>query len=125
MSNLIRSCKAVMTAPYSPPLAQPSAATAPTEMDHMSVDPVGPGVSQALASSASSVVLIVSIRRGHRHPRTPDTPSASTNDASESQQDKDIDVFSDVYVRPGDELAKFLHARIMEKRQLVLSKSAS
>ncbi|KAB2630723.1 hypothetical protein D8674_008242 [Pyrus ussuriensis x Pyrus communis] len=36
-----------------------------------------------------------------------------------------IDVFSDIYLRPGDELAKCLHATMMEKRQLVLQESTS
>ncbi|TQE09739.1 hypothetical protein C1H46_004696 [Malus baccata] len=36
----------------------------------------------------------------------------------------EIDVFSDVYVRPGDELAESFHATMMEKRQLVLQESA-
>ncbi|CAN6726628.1 unnamed protein product [Malus baccata var. baccata] len=83
MSNLIRSCKVVTTAPRSPPPAHLSAATASTQMDHLSV---GPEVSQALVSSASSVALLVSARRGHRRPRTPDMPSTSTTDASGSQK---------------------------------------
>ncbi|TQD73166.1 hypothetical protein C1H46_041295 [Malus baccata] len=52
-------------------------------MDHLSV---GPEVSQALVSSASSVALLVSTRCGHRRPRTPDMPSTSTTDASGSQK---------------------------------------
>ncbi|KAB2612428.1 hypothetical protein D8674_034744 [Pyrus ussuriensis x Pyrus communis] len=43
MSSLIRSRKAVTTAPRSIPLAHPSAVTTPAKMDHMLVDPVGPG----------------------------------------------------------------------------------
>ncbi|KAB2615053.1 hypothetical protein D8674_021641 [Pyrus ussuriensis x Pyrus communis] len=31
-----------------------------------------------------------------------------------------IDIFADVYVRPGDKLAESFHATMMEKRQLVL-----
>ncbi|KAB2596024.1 hypothetical protein D8674_031474 [Pyrus ussuriensis x Pyrus communis] len=60
MSNLIRSRKAVMTTPRSPPSAP--------------------------ASSASSEALPVSARLGHHCPRKPDTPSASTTNASRSQQ---------------------------------------
>ncbi|XP_028945435.1 uncharacterized protein LOC126592682 [Malus sylvestris] len=37
----------------------------------------------------------------------------------------EIDVFSEVYVRPGDELAEFLHATMMEKRQFVLQEAVS
>ncbi|KAM1714170.1 hypothetical protein ACFX12_024817 [Malus domestica] len=37
----------------------------------------------------------------------------------------EIDVFADVYVRPGNELAKSLHAVMMEKRQLVLQEFTS
>ncbi|KAM1624219.1 hypothetical protein ACFX2K_022426 [Malus domestica] len=37
----------------------------------------------------------------------------------------EIDVFSDVYVQPGDELPESFHATMMEKRQLVLQESAS
>ncbi|KAB2595394.1 hypothetical protein D8674_030844 [Pyrus ussuriensis x Pyrus communis] len=88
MSNLIRSRKAVMTAPRSIPPPPPSAATALAEMDHSPVDLVGPGVSQAPMSSASSVVLPVSAKRGHRRPCTPNTTSASTTNASGSQQGK-------------------------------------
>ncbi|XP_050136122.1 uncharacterized protein LOC126611819 [Malus sylvestris] len=35
----------------------------------------------------------------------------------------EIDVFRNVYVRPGDELAESFHATMMEKRQLVLQES--
>ncbi|XP_050133088.1 uncharacterized protein LOC126609129 [Malus sylvestris] len=37
----------------------------------------------------------------------------------------DIDVFSDVYVQPGDELTEPLHATMMKKTQLVLQESIS
>ncbi|KAB2630696.1 hypothetical protein D8674_008215 [Pyrus ussuriensis x Pyrus communis] len=37
----------------------------------------------------------------------------------------EIDVFADVYVRPGNELIKSLHATMVEKSQLVLQESAS
>ncbi|CAL2255585.1 unnamed protein product [Prunus armeniaca] len=60
ISNLIRSHKAVTTAQMSPPPTQPSAATAPAQMDHMLVGPQG---SPALESSASSVAQPVSARR--------------------------------------------------------------
>ncbi|TQD89927.1 hypothetical protein C1H46_024482 [Malus baccata] len=71
MSNPIRSHNVVTTAPHSPPPAHLSAATAPAQMDHL---PVDLGVSQALASSASSVALPVSTRHDHCRPHTPDTP---------------------------------------------------
>ncbi|KAB2630866.1 hypothetical protein D8674_008385 [Pyrus ussuriensis x Pyrus communis] len=66
MSQLIRSSKVMTTAPHSIP----------------------PPPTSAPASSASSVVLSVSAMCGHRRPRTPDTTSASTSDASRSQQAK-------------------------------------
>ncbi|KAB2631175.1 hypothetical protein D8674_008694 [Pyrus ussuriensis x Pyrus communis] len=94
MSHLIKSHKAVMTAPCSIPLPPTSAATTPTEMDPKPVnlvdpvDSVGPQVSQAPASSTSSVVLLVSAKRTHRHPHTPNTTSASTIDALGSQPGK-------------------------------------
>ncbi|CAL9012899.1 unnamed protein product, partial [Prunus brigantina] len=37
----------------------------------------------------------------------------------------EIDVFGDVYVRPGNELAESLHTTMMESSQLVLQESAS
>ncbi|TQD99671.1 hypothetical protein C1H46_014729 [Malus baccata] len=52
--------------------------------------PVCPGVSQVPTSSASSVVLPVSARHGHRRPRTPDTLSTSITDVSKSHQGKDF-----------------------------------
>lgn len=68
MSNLIRSRKAVTTAQISPHPAQPLAAIAPAQMDHL---PVGLGVSHASASLASSVAQPVSTRRCHRTPPPP------------------------------------------------------
>ncbi|KAB2623364.1 hypothetical protein D8674_040293 [Pyrus ussuriensis x Pyrus communis] len=85
MSNLIRSRKAVTTAPRSSHPTHLLAAIAPAQMNHLLV---GPGVSQAPASSASSVALLVSNRRGHCRPRTLDTPSTSNTDLSGSHQDK-------------------------------------
>ncbi|RXH83673.1 hypothetical protein DVH24_005926 [Malus domestica] len=76
------------TAPCSIPPPPTSAAITPTEMDPRPVDPVGPRVSHAPMSSASSVALSVSARCGHRRPRTPDMTSISTTDASRSQQGK-------------------------------------
>ncbi|CAL9027333.1 unnamed protein product, partial [Prunus brigantina] len=60
MSNLIRSRKAVTTAQMSSPPTQPSAATAPAQMDHMLVGHCTG--SPAPASSASSVAQPVSAR---------------------------------------------------------------
>ncbi|CAL9016891.1 unnamed protein product, partial [Prunus brigantina] len=37
----------------------------------------------------------------------------------------EIDVFGDVYVRPGNELAESLHTTMVERSQLVLQESAS
>ncbi|KAB2595882.1 hypothetical protein D8674_031332 [Pyrus ussuriensis x Pyrus communis] len=106
MSNLIRSHKAVTTAPSLPPPTHPSATTAVAQMDYLLV--------------ASSVALTISTRRGHHCPRMPNTPSTSSTDASGSQQPKkntrgpwgskfpEINVFSNAYVRPRDELAESL-----------------
>ncbi|CAL8169121.1 unnamed protein product [Prunus armeniaca] len=85
MSNLIRSRKAVSAAQSSPPLSQPSVATAPAEMDHL---PVGPRVSDAPTSSASSVAQPVSARRRHRPPSTSDTISTDASAGSGSQPAK-------------------------------------
>ncbi|CAL9020463.1 unnamed protein product [Prunus brigantina] len=85
MSNLIRSRKAVSAAQSSPPPLQPSAATAPAEMDHL---PVGPRVSDAPASSASSVAQPVSARRRPRPPSTSDTISTDASAGSGSQPAK-------------------------------------
>ncbi|CAN6689673.1 unnamed protein product [Malus baccata var. baccata] len=91
MSELIRSRKAVTTAPHSIPPPPTAAATAPAEMDPRptnSLDPIGPRVFQVPASSTSSVVLPASARCGHLHPHTPDTTLSSTTDASRSQPSK-------------------------------------
>ncbi|CAL9020182.1 unnamed protein product, partial [Prunus brigantina] len=37
----------------------------------------------------------------------------------------EIDVFGDIYVRPGNELAQSLHTTMVERSQLVLQESAS
>ncbi|TQE00401.1 hypothetical protein C1H46_013974 [Malus baccata] len=68
MSYLIRSRKAVTTTSRSIPPPSTSATTAPTEIDHRLVNLVGPWVSQAPASSSSSVALPVSARHGHCPP---------------------------------------------------------
>ncbi|KAB2615047.1 hypothetical protein D8674_021635 [Pyrus ussuriensis x Pyrus communis] len=75
MSHLIRSCKVVTIAPRSIPPPPTLATIAPAEMDPRSVNPVDP-----------IVALPVTAKRGHRRPCTPDTTSASTTDASGSQQ---------------------------------------
>ncbi|KAM1393745.1 hypothetical protein ACFX2F_029874 [Malus domestica] len=86
MSHLIRSRKVVSNVARLIPLPPTSAATALAKMDHVLVnpvdliDPVGPVVSQVLASSAVSVVQPVSARCGHRRPHTPDI-SASNIDS--------------------------------------------
>ncbi|CAL8136463.1 unnamed protein product [Prunus armeniaca] len=85
MSNHIRSRKAVTTAQMSPPPTQPSAATAPTQMDHMLV---GPGGSPAPASLASSVAQLVSAKHCHRPPSTTDTTSTDSTGASGSQPEE-------------------------------------
>ena len=77
-----------MTAPYLIPPPPTLATTAPAEMDPRPansldlVDPVGPRVFQVPVSSASSVALLASARRGHHCPPTLDTTSTSTIDAS-------------------------------------------
>ncbi|KAI5344564.1 hypothetical protein L3X38_012441 [Prunus dulcis] len=79
MSNLIRRRKAVKTTQSSPPMAQPSAVTAPTLMDHL---PVGPGVSHA---PASLVAQPVSSKSRHRPANTTDTTLTDATGASGPQ----------------------------------------
>ncbi|BBG99627.1 hypothetical protein Prudu_009378, partial [Prunus dulcis] len=84
MSDLIRRRRSVTTAPSSEAPAQPvSAATAPALMDHV---PVGPGGSQAPASSASSVAQPVSTRWRHRPASTTDTTSTDGTCASGQEE---------------------------------------
>ncbi|BBG94069.1 Ankyrin repeat family protein [Prunus dulcis] len=86
MSDLIRHGRSMTTAPSSDPPAQSaSAATAPALMDHVLV---GPGASQAPASSASFVVQPASARRRHRPADTTDTTSTDGTGASGSQPAK-------------------------------------
>ncbi|KAI5325030.1 hypothetical protein L3X38_034103 [Prunus dulcis] len=83
MSDLIRRGRSMTTAPSSDPPAQSaSAATAPALLDHVVV---GPGPSQAPASSASSVAQPASARRRHRPTDTIDTTSTDGTGASGSQ----------------------------------------
>ncbi|KAI5327376.1 hypothetical protein L3X38_026772 [Prunus dulcis] len=71
------------TAPSSnPPAQSASAATAPAMLDHVVV---GPGASQAPASSSSSVAQPPSARRRHRPTDTIDTTSTDGTGASGSQ----------------------------------------
>ncbi|BBN69207.1 hypothetical protein Prudu_815S000300 [Prunus dulcis] len=86
MSDLIRRGRSMTTAPSSDPPAQSaSAATAPALLDHVVV---GPGASQAPASSASSVAQPASARRRHRPTDTIDTTSTDGTGASGSQPAK-------------------------------------
>ncbi|BBH09122.1 hypothetical protein Prudu_021536 [Prunus dulcis] len=74
------------TAPSSDPPAQSaSPATAPAMLDHVVV---GPGASQAPASSSSSVAQPPSARRRHRPTDTIDTTSTDGTGASGSQPAK-------------------------------------
>ncbi|KAI5318204.1 hypothetical protein L3X38_037912 [Prunus dulcis] len=83
MSDLIRRGRSMTTAPSSDPPAQSaSAATAPALLDHVVV---GPGASQAPASSASSVAQPASARQRHRPTDTIDTTSTDGTGASGSQ----------------------------------------
>ncbi|KAI5322941.1 hypothetical protein L3X38_032013 [Prunus dulcis] len=83
MSDLIRRGRSMTTAPSSDPPAQSaSAATAPAMLDHVVV---GPGASQAPASSSSSVAQPPSARRRHRPTDTIDTTSTDGTGASGSQ----------------------------------------
>ncbi|KAI5327014.1 hypothetical protein L3X38_026410 [Prunus dulcis] len=83
MSDLIRRGRSMTTAPSSDPPAQSaSAATAPALLDHVVV---GPGASQAPASSTSSVAQPASARRRHRPTDTIDTTSTDGTGASGSQ----------------------------------------
>ncbi|RXH79840.1 hypothetical protein DVH24_040987 [Malus domestica] len=92
MSQLIRSHKAVTTAPRSMPPPPIAAATTPAEMDPRlanlldPVDLVRPRVPQTPASSASLMALLAaSIMCGHHHLCKIDTTSASTTEALGSQ----------------------------------------
>ncbi|BBN68035.1 hypothetical protein Prudu_261S000100 [Prunus dulcis] len=86
MSDLIRRGRSMTTAPSSDPPAQSaSAATAPAMLDHVVV---GPGASQAPASSSSSVAQPPSARRRHRPTDTIDTTSTDGTGASGSQPAK-------------------------------------
>ncbi|RXH68716.1 hypothetical protein DVH24_031049 [Malus domestica] len=74
----------------SPTTTPTTAATAPAEMDHRSVnlvDPAGLPVPQVQALSNSLVAMPVSARCTHRRPRTTDEmlPSGSTTDALGTQ----------------------------------------
>ncbi|KAI5318081.1 hypothetical protein L3X38_037789 [Prunus dulcis] len=83
MSDLIRRGRTMTTAPSSdPPVQSASAATAPALMDPVVV---GPGPSQAPASSASSVAQPASARRRHQPTDTIDTTSTDGTGASGSQ----------------------------------------
>ncbi|KAI5327061.1 hypothetical protein L3X38_026457 [Prunus dulcis] len=83
MSDLIRRGRSMTTAPsLDPPAQSASAATAPALLDHVVV---GPGASQAPASSASSVAQPASARRRHRPTDTIDTKSTDSTGASGSQ----------------------------------------
>ncbi|BBG92639.1 hypothetical protein Prudu_000432 [Prunus dulcis] len=78
--------RSMTTAPSSDPPAQSaSAATAPAMLDHVVV---GPGASQAPASSSSSVAQPPSARRRHRPTDTIDTTSTDGTGASGSQPAK-------------------------------------
>ncbi|BBH01436.1 hypothetical protein Prudu_011705 [Prunus dulcis] len=78
--------RSMTTAPSSDPPAQSaSPATAPAMLDHVVV---GPGASQAPASSSSSVAQPPSARRRHRPTDTIDTTSTDGTGASGSQPAK-------------------------------------
>ncbi|CAL2228438.1 unnamed protein product [Prunus armeniaca] len=86
--RLVRRRRVVTTTPNSEPPIQPtSVATALALMDHVLV---GPGGSQAPASSATSVVQPVSARRRHWPASTTDTTSIDGTSASGSRPGIDI-----------------------------------
>ncbi|KAI5333488.1 hypothetical protein L3X38_023619 [Prunus dulcis] len=83
MSDLIRRGRSMTTAPSSDPPAQSaSAATAPALLNHVVV---GPGASQAPASSASSVAQPAGASWRHRPTNTIDMTSTDGTGASGSQ----------------------------------------
>ncbi|TQE03791.1 hypothetical protein C1H46_010598 [Malus baccata] len=109
MSNLIRSCKAVTIAPCSIPPPPTSAANALAKMDHRQLIRLVP-------RSASLVAPPVSARCGHHRLCMPDTTSASTNDASGSQQEIYMGTLSPVEDdegHPGDQ--QTYHDRIRRR----------
>ncbi|KAI5349975.1 hypothetical protein L3X38_002866 [Prunus dulcis] len=90
---LIRRGRTMTTAPSSDPPAQSAfAATAPALMDHVVV---GPGPSQAPASSASSVAQPASARRRHRPTDPIDTTSTDGTGASGSQPEEESENVED------------------------------
>ncbi|BBH06938.1 hypothetical protein Prudu_018714 [Prunus dulcis] len=50
---------------------------------------------------------------------------AKVNKGNRGSKFPEIDVFGDIYVRPGNELAESLHTTVVERSQLVLQESAS
>ncbi|CAL9001604.1 unnamed protein product [Prunus brigantina] len=145
MSNLIRSRKAMSTAQSSPPPSQPSAATAPAEMDHL---PVGPRLKTAKVTRVTNSRINSEYDERHRAAPTAELHSSLAHDIGhvvqthcpmqwkswkvipdeikmEVRGQLSIDVFGDVYVRPRNELAESIHMTMVERSQLVLQESAS
>ncbi|BBN70256.1 hypothetical protein Prudu_1452S000100 [Prunus dulcis] len=70
------------------------------------------------------------INKGNRKKKTllhhsGSRPFSYRMDARRGSKFPEIDVFGDVYVRPGNELAESLHTTMVERSQLVLQESAS
>ncbi|CAL8167763.1 unnamed protein product [Prunus armeniaca] len=102
--DLIRRRRSVTTTPSSEPPAQPaSTATAPALMYEL---PDGPGVSQAPASSTSSVGQPVSARRWHRLANTTDTTSTDSTVASGQEEHlRAVSATEDDEGHPGDHIS--------------------
>ncbi|BBH02359.1 hypothetical protein Prudu_012898 [Prunus dulcis] len=79
---------------------------------------------------APAFVNKAKVNKGNRKKKTllhhsGSRPFSYRMDARRRVQIPEIDVFGDVYVRPGNELAESLHTTMVERSQLVLQESAS
>ncbi|BBH08907.1 hypothetical protein Prudu_021253, partial [Prunus dulcis] len=79
---------------------------------------------------APAFVNKAKVNKGNRKKKTllhhsGSRPFSYRMDAGGGSKFPEIDVFGDVYVRPGNELAESLHTTMVERSQLVLQESAS
>ncbi|BBG96714.1 hypothetical protein Prudu_005590 [Prunus dulcis] len=79
---------------------------------------------------APAFVNNAKVNKGNRKKKTllhhsGSRPFSYRMDAGGGSKFPEIDVFGDVYVRPGNELAESLHTTMVERSQLVLQESAS
>ncbi|BBH02203.1 hypothetical protein Prudu_012703 [Prunus dulcis] len=79
---------------------------------------------------APAFVNKAKVNKGNRKKKTllhhsGSRPFSYRMDARRGSKFPEIDVFGDVYIRPGNELAESLHTTMVERSQLVLQESAS